>query len=70
MSQVLSVDAQHFIIVPQFAIFGSQSSRKQVQDEDSWLLRLTDEFDAQRLRALTLYQGDLDDGAVVLVGIG
>jgi len=64
----MSIDGQHFVIVPQFSIFGCQTTRQQVQDENSTLIRLADEFDAERLCAMTLHQRHLQDRAGVVIG--
>lgn len=68
MSQVMSIDGQHFVIVPQFSVFGCQTTRQQVQDENSALIWLAYELDAERLGALTLNQRHLQDGARVVIG--
>lgn len=65
--QVVSIDSQHLVVVPQFAVLGRQAARQQVQDENAALLRLADEFDAQWLAALALHQRHLQDGAGVVV---
>lgn len=62
----MSVDGQHLVVVPQFPVLGRQAARQQVQDENAALLRLPDEFDAQRLAALALHQRHLQDGARVV----
>lgn len=68
MPQVMAVNGQHFVIVPQFSIFGCQTTRQQVQDENSTFIRFADEFDAERLTTLTLHQRHLQDCAGVVVG--
>lgn len=55
MPQVVSIDGQHLVIVPQFSIFGSQTTGQQVQDENATLIRLADEFDTKWFAALTLH---------------
>lgn len=55
MPQVVTIDSQHLIIVPQFSVLGRQTPREEVQDKDAALFRFTDEFDAKRFRALTLH---------------
>lgn len=66
--QVMPIDGQHFVVVPQLAVFSRQPPHQQVQDEDARLVRLADQLDAQRLRALPLHQGDLGDRALDRVG--
>lgn len=55
MPQVMSIDGQHLVIVPQFSVFGRQTTRQQVQDENPTFIRFADEFDAERFGALTLH---------------
>ena len=66
--QVVSVDGQHFVVIPQFSVFGRQTPGQQVQDENPALVRFADEFDAERLAALTLHQHHLQDRAGVVIG--
>lgn len=61
MPQVVTIDSQHLVIVSQFSIFGRQTPREKVQDEDAALFRFTDEFDAKRFRALALHECHLQD---------
>lgn len=53
--QVVTIDSQNLIIVSQFSVLGRQTTREKVQDKDTALFRFTDEFDAQRFRALILH---------------
>lgn len=55
MPQVVSIDSQHLVIVPQFSIFGCQPTGEQVQDENPALVRFADEFDAEGFAALALH---------------
>lgn len=66
--QVLSIDGQNFVTVLQFAVFGRQPSRQQIQDEHATLVRFADQLYAERFRALTLGQRHLQYGAGVLRG--
>lgn len=68
MPQVVTVDSQHLVIVSQFSIFGRQTPREKVQDEDAALFRFTDEFDAKRFRALALHECHLQDCTRVVGG--
>lgn len=67
--QVVSVDSEHFVVVPQFPVFGCETPGQQVQDEDPALVRLADEFDAERFAALTLHERHLQNGARVVIGV-
>uniref|UniRef100_G3PYB1 Cysteine-rich hydrophobic domain 1 n=1 Tax=Gasterosteus aculeatus aculeatus TaxID=481459 RepID=G3PYB1_GASAC len=49
------------------SIFGCQTTRQQVQDENPALLRLADEFDAERFGAQALHQRHLEDRAGVVI---
>lgn len=66
--QVVTIDSQHLVVVPQFSILGRQTAGEEVQDKDAALFRLTDEFDAERLRALALHQRHLQHCPRVAVG--
>ena len=74
--QVLAVDGQDLVVVPQLAVLGGQPPDQQVQDEDPTLLRLADELDPEGLAAVPLDQHHLDDragrggGGVVVVVVG
>lgn len=68
MPQVMSVNGQHLVVVPQFSIFGCQTTGQQVQDENTTLVRFADEFDTERLAALGLHQRHLQNCARVLIG--
>lgn len=61
MPQVVAIDSQHLVTVSQFSILGRQTAREEVQDEDAALLRFTDEFDAERFRALALHECHLQN---------